>query len=182
MHTARIPPVDPAPAAITAVLAMHAGHICVYPVSASRSRTSALTSLRYRFAQPHMPPSGAMIVLPSLINEYSTVMAFDRVTRLAIKPADSRLRRVLVSMRCDTLPSWRRNCRDKACRLARTNTLGVHLPIKMDEAVLDPCVVFMPLFLLRKRLCEITALICLSRLCFAVSTVTACQFLHSKRN
>jgi len=28
MHTARIPPVDPAPATITAVLAMHAGHIC----------------------------------------------------------------------------------------------------------------------------------------------------------
>jgi len=28
MHTARIPPVHPAPAIITAVLAMHAGHIC----------------------------------------------------------------------------------------------------------------------------------------------------------
>jgi len=28
MHTARIPPVDPAPAIITTVLAMHAGHIC----------------------------------------------------------------------------------------------------------------------------------------------------------
>src|SRR5689334_20515721 len=27
MHTARIPPVDPAPATITAVLAIHAGHI-----------------------------------------------------------------------------------------------------------------------------------------------------------
>jgi hypothetical protein len=27
MHTARIPPVDPAPAAITAALAMHTGHI-----------------------------------------------------------------------------------------------------------------------------------------------------------
>jgi len=27
MHTARIPPVDPAPATITAVLAMHAGHM-----------------------------------------------------------------------------------------------------------------------------------------------------------
>jgi hypothetical protein len=30
MQTARIPPVDPAPATITAALAMHAGHIC-YP-------------------------------------------------------------------------------------------------------------------------------------------------------
>src|SRR6267142_2913500 len=28
MHTARIPPVDPTPATITAVLAIHAGHIC----------------------------------------------------------------------------------------------------------------------------------------------------------
>ena len=28
MQTARIPPVDPAPATITAVLAMHTGHIC----------------------------------------------------------------------------------------------------------------------------------------------------------
>jgi hypothetical protein len=28
MHTTRIPPVDPAPANITAVLVMHAGHIC----------------------------------------------------------------------------------------------------------------------------------------------------------
>jgi hypothetical protein len=52
----------------------------------------------------------------------------------------------------------------------------------MDEAILDLCVVFMPLFLLRKRLCEISALICLSRLCFAVGTVTACQFLLSSRN
>jgi hypothetical protein len=28
MHTARIPPVDPAPATIAAALAMHTGHIC----------------------------------------------------------------------------------------------------------------------------------------------------------
>src|SRR5262249_7765556 len=28
MHTARIPPVDPAPATIAVVLAMHTGHIC----------------------------------------------------------------------------------------------------------------------------------------------------------
>jgi len=28
MHSNRIPPVDPAPATITAVLAIHAGHIC----------------------------------------------------------------------------------------------------------------------------------------------------------
>jgi hypothetical protein len=124
-----------------------------------------------------------MIVLPRLVNEYSTVMAFDCVTRLAIKPADSRLRRVLVSMRCDTLPSWRRNCPWRyGLSLSENKILGVHLPMKIDEAILDPGVVFMPLFLLRKRLREIAALICISRLGFAVGTVTACQFSRSKRN
>jgi hypothetical protein len=50
-----------------------------------------------------MPLGGAMIVLPSLLNEYSTAMGFDPVTRLTIKPVDSRLQSVLVSIRCDTL-------------------------------------------------------------------------------
>jgi hypothetical protein len=45
-----------------------------------------------------------MIVLPSWVKEYSTAMAFDFVTRLPINPADSRLRRVLVNMRCEALP------------------------------------------------------------------------------
>jgi hypothetical protein len=45
-----------------------------------------------------------MIVLPSLVKEYSTAMAFDLVTCLATNPVDSRLRRLLVSMRCETLP------------------------------------------------------------------------------
>ena len=34
-------------------------------------------------------------MLPIVVNEYSTVMVFDCVTRLSIKPADSRLRRLL---------------------------------------------------------------------------------------
>src|SRR5260370_636435 len=38
--------------------------------------------------------------------------------------------------------------------------------MKMDEATFDSCVVFMPPCLLRKR--DLTARICLSRLCFAV--------------
>jgi hypothetical protein len=42
MHTARIPPVDPAPATITAVLAMHAGHICPSSEPLIRPRLSAL--------------------------------------------------------------------------------------------------------------------------------------------
>ena len=45
MHTARIPPADPAPATITAVLAMHAGHTCpsfalLIPVSFAASLSS----------------------------------------------------------------------------------------------------------------------------------------------
>src|ERR1700730_3937540 len=42
MHTARIPPVDPAPATITAVLAMHAGHICPSSELVIRPRLSVL--------------------------------------------------------------------------------------------------------------------------------------------
>src|SRR5258708_23876027 len=42
MHTARIPPVDPAPATITAVVAMHAGHICPSSELLIRPRLSAL--------------------------------------------------------------------------------------------------------------------------------------------
>src|ERR1700692_3220670 len=41
MHTARIPPVE-APANITAVLAMHAGHICPSSERLIRPRLSAL--------------------------------------------------------------------------------------------------------------------------------------------
>src|SRR5258708_25424063 len=43
MHTIRIPPVDPAPATITAVLAMHAGHICPSYELLIRPRLSALS-------------------------------------------------------------------------------------------------------------------------------------------
>ncbi len=50
-----------------------------------------------------------MIVRPSLVNEYSKALALDRVTRRAINPVDSRVRRVLVSMRWETFPTVRRN-------------------------------------------------------------------------
>src|SRR5438552_4122073 len=95
-----------------------------------------------------------MIVLPSWVKEYSTAMAFDPVTRRAISPAVSRLRRVLVSIRWETLPMLRRNspCR---CGLSfsENKTLGVHLPIKIGEGIFDPCTVFI-----------------------------ACQSFHAKRN
>ena len=54
-----------------------------------------------------------MMVFPSLVNEYSKALARDLVACRVINPLDSRLRNVLVSIRCETLPSWRRN---SACR------------------------------------------------------------------
>jgi hypothetical protein len=39
-----------------------------------------------------------MIVLPSLVKEYSKALALDLVARRVINPADSRLRKVLVSI------------------------------------------------------------------------------------
>jgi hypothetical protein len=45
-----------------------------------------------------------MIVFPTWVREYSTAMVFDLVKRLLINPVDSRLRRVLVSIRWETLP------------------------------------------------------------------------------
>jgi hypothetical protein len=50
-----------------------------------------------------------MIVLPSLVNEYSNALALRLVVRRAINPVDSRLRRVLVSMRWETFPTLRRS-------------------------------------------------------------------------
>ena len=133
--------------------------------------------MRYRFAQRHMPPSGAMIVLPSLVSEYSTVMAFDFVTRLPIKPADSRLRRVLVSMRCDTLPSRRRNCPWRwGLSLSENKILGVHLPMKIDEAGFGPGIVCMATLPAAKTFSR-AALIWLSHLCSAVATVPSLPIL-----
>ena len=48
-----------------------------------------------------------MIVLPSLVNEYSKALALDLVARRVINPVDSRLRRVLVSIRLETFPTLR---------------------------------------------------------------------------
>ena len=50
-----------------------------------------------------------MIVLPILVNEYSKALALDLVARRLINPVDSRLRRVLVSMRWETFPTLRRS-------------------------------------------------------------------------
>src|SRR5207253_9227554 len=96
-----------------------------------------------------MPRSGAMMVFPSLVKEYSTVMAFALV-RLTINPVASRLRRVLVSMRCETAPRCRRNCQ---CRqglsYSENKIFGVHLPMKIGETTFDVCIMFIRPLLLR---------------------------------
>jgi hypothetical protein len=54
MHIARIPPVDPAPATITAVLAMHAGHICPSSELLIRPRLNALRVSSLAFSPSHV--------------------------------------------------------------------------------------------------------------------------------
>src|ERR1700692_2834736 len=66
MHTARIPPVDPAPATITAVLAMHARHICPSTELLIRPRPSALPV-------PSLPFSPSSDVGFSLRSRYDRV-------------------------------------------------------------------------------------------------------------
>ena len=84
-----------------------------------------------------------MIVFPSPVKEYSTAMVFDLVTRLLISPVDSRLRKVLVSMRWETPPRSRRNspCR-RGLSLSENKISGVHLPIKIGAGDFNRCLVF----------------------------------------
>ena len=105
----------------------------------STSRTTALSSLWLLFAQRQMLVNGAINVLPILVNEYSTAMDFDLVTRLAINPVDSRLRRVLVSIRWETLPRRRRSSPWRWGRsLSEDKILAVHLPMKIVDTIFDP--------------------------------------------
>jgi hypothetical protein len=68
-----------------------------------------------------MPPSGAMIVFPNRVKENSTLIAFDLVTRLAINPVNSRLRRVLVSIRWRPFRGGGATAHlDKVCPSAKT--------------------------------------------------------------
>ena len=73
-----------------------------------------------------------MIVLPSLVNEYSKALALALVALRVINPVDSRLRRVLVSMCWETSPTLRRS---SPCRyglsFSEKRIFGVHLPIKI---------------------------------------------------
>jgi hypothetical protein len=104
----------------------------------SRSWTTALSSFWLLFAQRQMLVNGVINVLPNLVNEYSTAMGFDLVMRLAINPAASRLRRVLVSIRCETLPRRRRSSPCLwAPSFSEDKIFAVHLPIKIVETVFD---------------------------------------------
>jgi hypothetical protein len=80
-----------------------------------------------------------MMVLPNLVNEYSKALALDLAARRVINPVDSRLRRVLVSMRWETLPTLRCNspCRH-GLSLSEKRIFGVHLPIKIASLWLLP--------------------------------------------
>jgi hypothetical protein len=75
-----------------------------------------------------------MIVLPSLVDEYSKALALALVALRAINPVDSRLRRVLVSMCWETFPTLRRNspCR-QGLSSSEKRIFGVHLPIKIGS-------------------------------------------------
>ena len=98
----------------------------------------AVSSLWCRLAQPQMLVSGAIKVLPIAVKEYSTAMDLDLVTRLATNPADSRLRSVLVRIRCETLSSCRSSSPwryDLLCRQDKIST--VHLPMKIVETTFE---------------------------------------------
>jgi hypothetical protein len=56
-----------------------------------------------------MAASGVIKLFPIGVRAYSTAGDFDAVTHLATKPVDSRLRRVLVRIRCEMPPSRRRS-------------------------------------------------------------------------
>src|ERR1700691_3258865 len=80
MHTARIHPVDPAPATIAAALAMHTGHIC---------------------------PSFGLLICSF---PFDGLLCLRNFTLLRTQHGLSlpRLRRVLVGMRRETFPTLRR--------------------------------------------------------------------------
>jgi len=83
--------------------------------------------------------NGMINVLPSLVREYSTAIDFDLVACLAINPVDSRLRSVLVSIRCETLPRRRRSCPWRwGFSCSEDMIFTVHLPMKIVETIFDP--------------------------------------------
>src|SRR5215471_8370684 len=85
-----------------------------------------------------MLASGAIKVFPIGVKEYSTAMEFALVTRLAINPADSRLRSVLVRMRCETPSSCRRSSPWRKGFFCRQDKISaVHLPMKIVETTFE---------------------------------------------
>jgi hypothetical protein len=121
--------------------------------------------------------------VPSCVREYSTAIAFDAVTRLATSHVNSRLRRVLVSMRCETLLRWRRNspCR-RGLSLSENKICGVRLPMKVGGGTFDPGIVFIVFCLLQKSSGETTFDFASHTFLRARHPVPACQSLRDERN
>jgi len=99
--------------------------------SSSNSRIEAVSFLPCLSAQWHMLLRGARNARPALLRAYSTASGLEFVTRLTIRPLDSRLRSVLVNMRWETPFSLRRSSawRFGPCFRAYI-IITVHLPMK----------------------------------------------------
>src|SRR5215469_4559270 len=104
-----------------------------------RSRMVAVSSLCSRSTQLQMLVSGDINALPTGVREYSTATDFDVVTRLATNPADSKLRSVLVRIRCET-PSRHLISSPWRCGLfcRQVKILTVHLPMKTVAITFEP--------------------------------------------
>src|ERR1700686_207958 len=89
MHTARIPPVDPAPAAITAALAMHAGHTFPSSELLSRPRLSgaAALPLAAAYARASVPSHSLRFCTPPAPDQ-TTDAEMQRSSRRPIPSAD----------------------------------------------------------------------------------------------
>jgi len=109
-------------------------------LSFSCTWTTALSSLWLSFAQRQILSNGMIKLFPSLVREYSTARDLDLVvTCLAISPQDSRLRRVRVSIRCETLPKPLRNCPWRHGPFFNESMIfTVHLPMKIVGSRSDP--------------------------------------------
>src|SRR6516225_3526198 len=86
-----------------------------------------------------MLASGAIKLFPMAVREYSTAGDFDSVTRLATNPVDSRLRRVLVRIRCEMPPRRRRSFPWRCGPSRRVDKITtVHFPMKIVGTTFEP--------------------------------------------
>src|SRR6516225_8510579 len=85
-----------------------------------------------------MPASGVTKLFPIGVREYSTAGDFDAVTHLATNPVDSRLRSVLVRIRCEMPPRRRRSFPGRCGPSRRVDKITtVHFPMKIVGTTLE---------------------------------------------